>query len=74
MVRSRLAGVEPRAVGGRLSAWTDWCSEQHHDHPGTVQGFGRNLRSFVPGLNTSQVRHAITKERIRFYEGVALQS
>jgi putative DNA primase/helicase len=57
-----------------FDAWTAWCAEQHRDHAGTKQLFGRNLRAFVPGLDTDQVRHAVTSKRIRFYKGVALQA
>jgi putative DNA primase/helicase len=57
-----------------FAAWIAWCGEQHNDHPGTRQGFGRNLRAFIPGLSTNQVRHAVTKKQIRIYEGVALRS
>jgi putative DNA primase/helicase len=53
-------------------AWTAWCSEQHRDHPGTVQMFGRDLRAAVPGLDTTQPRDTKTGDRIRYYQGVRL--
>jgi putative DNA primase/helicase len=54
------------------AAWTAWCGEQHRDHPGTVQMFGRDLRAAVPGLATTHPRDAQTGERVRYYQGVGL--
>jgi putative DNA primase/helicase len=52
------------------AAWADWCREQHRDHPGTVQTFGRDLRAYVPDLATSNRR--TDDARSRFYEGIGL--
>lgn len=48
-------------------AWKDWCKEQGRDHPGTVQSFSRDLRSFV---STVQVHKGT--DGTRFYAGVGL--
>jgi putative DNA primase/helicase len=53
-------------------AWTAWCNQQHRDHPGTVQMFGRDLRTAVPGLDTTHPRNTKTGDRIRCYQGVRL--
>ena len=37
-------------------AWKEWCEEQHRDHHGTIQTFGRDLRAAVPTLATTQGR------------------
>jgi len=39
-----------------FKAWTDWCTEQGRDHPGTAQGFGRDLRTAIPTLRVFQLR------------------
>jgi putative DNA primase/helicase len=51
--------------------WKLWCQAQGRDHPGTVQSFGRDLRAFVPGLQTPQRRER--GERVRYYSGVSLK-
>jgi putative DNA primase/helicase len=64
--------VEPwRTVGipDLFEEWKEWC-EKNNVLPGTTQTFGRDLRSVVPGLETSQpwrdgVRH-------RQYKGIGL--
>jgi putative DNA primase/helicase len=61
--------VETDALYG---AWTAWCAEQHRDHPGTVQTFGRDLRAAVPGLEITQPRDHETGKRVRYYQGVGL--
>jgi len=54
------------------AAWATWCTDQHRDHPGTVQTFGRDLRAAVPGLDTSRPRDSVSGERVRYYQGVGL--
>lgn len=53
------------------SAWSAWCEQQHRDHPGTKQTFGRDLRSVVPALEVKQPREESGK-RSRIYQGVGL--
>jgi putative DNA primase/helicase len=53
-------------------AWTHWCEEQHRDHPGTSQSFGRDLRAVVPDLEVAQPREPISGKRIRYYQGIGL--
>jgi putative DNA primase/helicase len=53
--------------------WRVWCEDQGRDHPGTVQSFGRDLRSVVPGLATVN-RRASGDERERHYEGIGLHA
>ena len=54
-------------------AWKQWCGEQHRDHHGTIQTFGRDLRAAVPTLATIQGRNSKTGNRHRYYQGVGLQ-
>ena len=51
--------------------WCDWCRAQGRDHPGTVQTFGRDMGSAIPGLAITQPRGA-DGSRNRYYAGVAL--
>jgi putative DNA primase/helicase len=51
--------------------WTEWCTEQGRDRPGTAQSFGRDLRAAVPGLKVSQPRDG--DDRLRFYQGIRLK-
>ena len=53
-------------------AWLAWCTEQHRDHPGTVQVFGRDLRAVVADLATTQPRDPETGKRLLCYQGVGL--
>ena len=53
------------------NAWAAWCQEQHRDHPGTLQTFGRDLRAAVPDLTTSSHR-IVGDTRARSYEGIGL--
>lgn len=55
-------------------AWTRWCEEQHRDHKGTIQSFGRDLRAVVPDLEVAQPRNPETGERFRYYQGIGLLS
>jgi putative DNA primase/helicase len=52
--------------------WRAWCDEQHRDHPGTVQTFGRDLRAVVPDLDIVQPRDPKTGKRLRYYRGIGL--
>ena len=52
------------------SRWLAWCNEQHIMNVGTVQTFGRDLRSVVAALKTVKHRNGGPLER--FYEGVGL--
>jgi putative DNA primase/helicase len=36
-------------------AWCSWCKDSGRDHPGDVQGFGRNLRTALPKLEMRRV-------------------
>jgi len=52
-------------------AWSAWCEEQGRKHAGTKQGFGRDLRAALPGLNVIQLR-AKNGTRLRCYQGLDL--
>ncbi len=52
------------------AAWCDWCRDQGRDHPGTVQGFGRDLGAAVPGLALKHRREE--GRRWREYDGLTL--
>jgi putative DNA primase/helicase len=53
-------------------AWTDWCTEQGRDYPGTIQSFGRDLRAAISTLSTAQ--HRRYGELVRVYKGLTLKS
>jgi putative DNA primase/helicase len=53
------------------SRWCDWCREQNITHIGTVQTFGRDLRSVVASLKVVQPRNPLG-QRERSYQGVGL--
>jgi len=53
-------------------AWTQWCDEQHREHKGNIQSFGRDLRAVVPGIEVIQPRDPRTGERPRYYQGIGL--
>ena len=54
-----------------FDAWVAWCRENNREHPGTVQGFGRDLRSVVPDLSVPNPRNS-DGSRTRFYQGLDL--
>jgi putative DNA primase/helicase len=54
-----------------FGAWKTWCEAQGRDHPGTKQTFGRDLRSALPELKTTQV--GSRGERERAYQGLRLR-
>jgi putative DNA primase/helicase len=54
-----------------FKSWTEWCTGQGRDHPGTAQSFGRDLRAAIPGLKVSQPRDGA--DRLRFYQGIGLK-
>jgi len=67
-----LVGAAHSVECGELyAAWLTWCAEQHRDHPGTVQVFGRDLRAAVPEISSTQPRDG-KGDRERHYQGVGL--
>jgi putative DNA primase/helicase len=52
------------------AAWEDWCKDQGRDHSGIKQTFGRDLRAYVPGITTTNIRTG--DGRTRMYEGICL--
>jgi putative DNA primase/helicase len=54
-----------------FKSWSEWCTGQGRDHPGTAQSFGRDLRAAIPGLKVSQPRDGA--DRLRFYQGIGLK-
>lgn len=55
------------------AAWKNYCIEMGREHAGTVQTFGRDLGTAVPGLRVTQPRTGDVN-RPRWYEGIALAS
>jgi putative DNA primase/helicase len=54
-----------------FDAWVDWCEANGRQNPGTVQSFGRDLRSAVPGLDIEMPRGPDGKQ-YRRYSGLGL--
>jgi putative DNA primase/helicase len=54
-----------------FEAWRNYCRAKGRDHVGDEQGFGRNLRAVIPGLNV--IRPTENGERVRKYEGIELK-
>jgi putative DNA primase/helicase len=63
--------VRPEALYG---AWTRWCKQQHRDHPGTVQTFGRDLHAAAPGIIVIKPRDKATGMPVRYYQGIGLKA
>jgi putative DNA primase/helicase len=64
------AGLEC-PVDDLYAAWKLWCEDNGHDRPGTVQTFGRNIRSVVPSLKVTRPRD--DDDRERRYVGVRIK-
>ncbi len=61
-----------RVECGRLfEAWIEFAKSQGRDHPGTIQGFGRDLRAAYPEVTVKQSGES--QGRARFYGGIALR-
>jgi putative DNA primase/helicase len=58
-------------VAHLFAKWQEWCAKQGRDHPGTVQSFGRDLRTTVPSIRVIQPR--TDDARGRCYDGVGLR-
>jgi putative DNA primase/helicase len=58
-------------VSNLYAAWSDWCRKQGRDHPGTVQGFGRDMAAAIAGLHTANLR-TNGGARARYFEGVTI--
>lgn len=54
------------------SRWLSWCNDQNIARPGTVQTFGRDIRSVVSSIRKVQHRNAVGVPE-RFYGGVGLK-
>lgn len=54
-----------------FDGWKLWCAEQGNEKAGTQQVFGRDLRSAVPSVGTSQPRGA-DGSRFRQFNGISL--
>jgi putative DNA primase/helicase len=52
-------------------AWRQWCDVNGHREPGTRELFGRNLRTVLPNLHTTEARRT-PAGRVRFFQGVRL--
>ncbi len=52
------------------ATWTEWCRDQNIQHVGTVQKFGADLRSVLPGLKV--VKRRDSGLLVRLYQGVRL--
>jgi putative DNA primase/helicase len=58
-------------VNDVFTAWTEWCTGQRRDHPGTASTFGRDLSAAVAGLRTMQ--KGPRGEQVRVYQGLRLK-
>jgi putative DNA primase/helicase len=52
--------------------WRRWCEKSGRDRPGAIQKFGRDLRSALPAVHTSQSRGS-DRSRLRVYQGIGIQ-
>ena len=55
------------------AAWKIWC-EDNGRKPGSVQGFGRDLRAVLPSIRVSRGQELPDGTRHRTYDGIALIS
>ena len=55
-----------------FAAWLAWCATQNRENAGDPSSFGRDLRTVVPKLKSSQHRDA-TGYRGWFYDGIGLR-
>ena len=53
-----------------FAAWKSWCEDKGRKEHGTEQGFGRDLRAFLPHIDDRRPR--VDGGRIRVYAGVRL--
>jgi putative DNA primase/helicase len=58
--------VAPSVIYGE---WTGWCAANGHQ-PGTLQTFGRDLKSAFPHIRVDRIRS--DGKRYRYYEGIGL--
>jgi putative DNA primase/helicase len=54
-----------------FEAWRSWCTEQGRDHTGTIQAFGKNLRTAFPFVKDTRPRGGETRHRL--YQGLSLK-
>ncbi len=71
-VRERCDLAAGRSIGiaQLFAAWRGWCSENGHEHPGTVQRFMRDLRAAAPSIDAARPR--VDGERVRVALGIDL--
>jgi putative DNA primase/helicase len=60
------------AIKDLYDAWKKWNADHGRDHPGDVATFGRQLRSALPKLETTQPRGSAGRQRI--YGGITLKT
>jgi putative DNA primase/helicase len=53
--------------------WRTWCTEKGREHPGDEPAFGRNLRSVMPDLKTTNNHIWPGGPKKRHYEGISLR-
>jgi putative DNA primase/helicase len=72
-VRERCIVAPGRNIAAQrlYDAWSAWCREQGREHPGTAQGFGRDLRAALPAVELKQSRIG-NGDRVRTYEGIGI--
>lgn len=64
-----VVGAEHEVPASDLfAAWSEWCTEQGRNRPGTAQVFGRDLRAAAPRVRIAQPR--VGDSRVRVYQGI----
>jgi putative DNA primase/helicase len=58
-------------VDALYRAWRLWCLANGRDKPGSVQAFGRAMRSVIPGMKLTRPRDG--EDRERRYQGLTLK-
>jgi putative DNA primase/helicase len=60
-------------VRGLFGRWQQWCAAVGKKDPGSEQGFGRDLRAALPGLEDKRPRDG-NGDRQRWYVGIGLRA
>jgi len=60
------------AISELFSEWKNWCEQNNREHAGTLQTFGRDIRSSRPELSVRRTKEGGQRERQ--YDGIRLRT